>query len=427
VNGGDSADSSSNPGKRINETGRFRVKNGFWSGKDTTPMAKTDRRDALKSAAALKDANVRVSEPGRLPGDRGLVVSFRVRSALVLVACLFLLALSADVRADEIGQIPLQPGMTVVFAVADPAGDHEPSFEISAVAPDHYEGLFSSEVDDARTGRRRTIEIPRRVRMQDHREARIIRSEFWEGDPLTYSGTTPFLSRAIIEELRRGSSTITDQNVGSMFGLPVPRNRRGTLTRVAFEKFPVIVNGQLTDLRVIRARGELRDQTTDQRETVEVIALDDLANPLYLAWREAARSSRIVRIDYPSSGAARARLEAALADRKPLDVYSVYFSFASATLRPQSIPTLEDIAAVLRKHPEWKLSIQGHTDNVGSDAANLELSEQRAGAVRDALIRQYGIAPDRLASGGSGASSPIAKNDSPEGRARNRRVVLTRS
>jgi outer membrane protein OmpA-like peptidoglycan-associated protein len=346
--------------------------------------------------------------------------------ASLLFAGLLFAAAPERSRAEEAGQVPLKPGTAVIFAVVDPSGDHEPSFTIRSVAPDHYEGLFSSEIDDPRTGRRRTLEIPRRVRMQDHREAHIIRSEYWEGDPLTFSGTTPFLSRAVIEELRRGSSTITDQDVSSMFGLPVPRNRRGTLTRVGFEQLAVLVNGQLTDLRVIRARGELRDAITNEREKVEMIALDDLANPLYLAWRESNRSSRIVRIEYPDPAAARARLEAALADRKPLDVYSVYFSFASATLRPQSKPTLDDIGAVLEKHPEWKLNIQGHTDSVGGDTSNLKLSQERASAVRDALIRQYGIAPERLNSGGSGARSPIAKNDTPEGRARNRRVVLTR-
>lgn len=336
------------------------------------------------------------------------------------------LLVAGMLSAAESGQVPLQPGTTVIFAVVDSTGDFEPSFTISKVEPDYYEGLFRSEVNDPRGGRR-NIEIARRVRMQDHRGAHIVRSEYWEGDPLTFSGTTPFLSRAIIEELRKGSTTLTDQNVGSLFGMPMPRNRRGTLNRVGFEKLPVLVNGRLTPLRVIRARGELRDASTGERENVEMIALDDLDNPLYLAWRESDRSSRIVRIDYPEPDVARARLEAALLERKPLDVYSVYFAFASATIRPQSKPALDDIAAVLQKHPDWKLRIDGHTDNIGGDASNLKLSEQRANAVRDALIRQYGIAPGRLTSGGRGKAGAIDTNDTPEGRARNRRVVLTRN
>jgi outer membrane protein OmpA-like peptidoglycan-associated protein len=338
---------------------------------------------------------------------------------------LALMAVAA--RSAEIPQVPLMPGTTLVFAVVGPRGDHEPSFAISSMAADHYEGLFTTETDDPRTGRRRTMEVRRRVRMQDHRQAHVIRSQYREGDPLTFSGTVPFLSRAIIEELRRGSTTITDRNVDLTFGVPIPRNRRGTLTRVGFEKMQVLVNGRPTDLRVIHARGELRDEVTGEREDIDIVALDDLDNPLYLRWREPNGGSQIVRINYPEPSVSQARLEAALAEREPLDIYSVYFDFASATLRPQSKPALDDIAAVLGKHPDWKLAIQGHTDNIGGDASNLKLSEQRAAAVREALIRQYGIKPDRLSSGGSGARSPIARNDTPEGRARNRRVVLTRN
>lgn len=338
------------------------------------------------------------------------------------------LAFTATVaRSAETPRVPLAPGTIVVFAVAGPEGDHEPSFTINSVAADHYVGVFNSEVDDPRTKRRRPIEIIRRVRMQDQLAARVILSEYWEGDPHTFSGTVPFLSRAMIEELRRGSTTITDRNMSRMFGIPVPRNRRGTLTLVAFEKMPVLVNGKLVELRVIHARGELRDEATGERENVDMVALDDPDHPLYLRWHESARRSQIVRIDYPEPSVAQARLEAALADRKPLDVYNVYFAFASAELRPQSKAALDDIAAVLRKHPDWKLAVQGHTDDVGGDGSNLKLSEARAAAVREALIKQYGIAPARLTSGGSGARSPVAKNDTPEGRARNRRVVLSRN
>jgi outer membrane protein OmpA-like peptidoglycan-associated protein len=87
---------------------------------------------------------------------------------------------------------------------------------------------------------------------------------------------------------------------------------------------------------------------------------------------------------------------------------------------------LEEIAGILQKNSDWKLSITGHTDNIGGDASNLELSRKRAAAVKTALVERYHIAAARLASGGMGASQPQAKNDTPEGRARNRRVELTR-
>ena len=81
----------------------------------------------------------------------------------------------------------------------------------------------------------------------------------------------------------------------------------------------------------------------------------------------------------------------------------------------------------MQRHPDWRLNIDGHTDSIGGDsAANLDLSRRRSEAVRKALIGRFGITADRLSSGGHGAASPKDTNDTPEGRARNRRVELSR-
>jgi OOP family OmpA-OmpF porin len=109
-----------------------------------------------------------------------------------------------------------------------------------------------------------------------------------------------------------------------------------------------------------------------------------------------------------------------------VDVYGVYFSFNRANIRAQSEPVLRVIASILKKNPTWHLRIDGHTDNIGRDAANLDLSRRRAASVKDALVRRFGIDASRLTTGGYGASSPIDRNDTPEGRARNRRVELRR-
>jgi outer membrane protein OmpA-like peptidoglycan-associated protein len=87
---------------------------------------------------------------------------------------------------------------------------------------------------------------------------------------------------------------------------------------------------------------------------------------------------------------------------------------------------LEEIAGVLKDDPEWKLTVSGHTDNVGGDAYNLDLSKRRAAAVKQALVAQYHVAPERLSTDGFGASRPVDTNDTLAGRARNRRVELTR-
>ena len=119
-------------------------------------------------------------------------------------------------------------------------------------------------------------------------------------------------------------------------------------------------------------------------------------------------------------------MERRLAEEKRVDVYGIYFDFNSDRIRRESEPILEEIADVLGRNPDWTLSIHGHTDNVGGDAYNLELSRRRSEAVRKALVQRFGIAAERLTTAGYGASAPKDDNDTPEGRARNRRVELVR-
>jgi OmpA-OmpF porin, OOP family len=104
----------------------------------------------------------------------------------------------------------------------------------------------------------------------------------------------------------------------------------------------------------------------------------------------------------------------------------ILFDTGSDRLRPESTPTLKEIGDMLRAHPQLRLRIEGHTDNVGSAEANQRLSEGRAAAVRRTLQESYGIAGDRLESVGKGQSEPAAPNDTHEGRQQNRRVVLVR-
>ena len=81
---------------------------------------------------------------------------------------------------------------------------------------------------------------------------------------------------------------------------------------------------------------------------------------------------------------------------------------------------------MLKEHPELKLTIEGHTDNVGSAASNQSLSEKRAAAVRQALIDSYQVDGARLQAKGLGQTKAAASNDTPEGRQSNRRVELVK-
>lgn len=121
-----------------------------------------------------------------------------------------------------------------------------------------------------------------------------------------------------------------------------------------------------------------------------------------------------------------AELEKALQAGEKVDIYDIFFSFNSATLRPESDETLMLIADLLGKHPDWKLAIGGHTDSIASDTFNLDLSNRRAAAVKTALVERFKIADKRLSTQGYGEASPRDTNDTLEGRARNRRVELMR-
>lgn len=106
--------------------------------------------------------------------------------------------------------------------------------------------------------------------------------------------------------------------------------------------------------------------------------------------------------------------------------HGIYFDTGSAILKPQSAPVIKEISNALYKNPSMKLEIIGYTDSTGSAKHNLELSQQRADAVRSVLVSQFGIDASRLSSKGLGAANPIASNDTASGRAQNRRVEFVK-
>ncbi len=109
-------------------------------------------------------------------------------------------------------------------------------------------------------------------------------------------------------------------------------------------------------------------------------------------------------------------------EREIVILEKIQFELGSARIHPSSAPIQEAIASVMAGHPEIELvEIGGHTDDGGPDDANLLLSDARAQAVRDDLIRR-GVAPGRLTARGYGETRPIADNKQAEGRDRNRRV-----
>jgi len=159
------------------------------------------------------------------------------------------------------------------------------------------------------------------------------------------------------------------------------------------------------------------------RSFTAVIAREDLA-------------SSVLELEHPELGYTALRLEAyteddeipALMARKAAPgtefaLRSILFRTASSELSPEDRLALEGFARYLQRHPEFKIEIQGHTDNVGAASANLALSQQRAQQVLGHLVA-LGVDRVRLTAKGYGAARPVASNQTEEGRARNRRTAF---
>jgi OOP family OmpA-OmpF porin len=102
---------------------------------------------------------------------------------------------------------------------------------------------------------------------------------------------------------------------------------------------------------------------------------------------------------------------------------NVNFDTARADIKPEFAQEIRRVADFMRRYPTTRVVIEGHTDNVGKPDYNQGLSERRAGAVAQSLVRDHGIAADRVRSVGYGQGRPIADNGTARGRATNRRVT----
>ncbi len=124
-----------------------------------------------------------------------------------------------------------------------------------------------------------------------------------------------------------------------------------------------------------------------------------------------------------------ANAEAILNDLKATGhaaVYGIYFDTGKSEIKPESKQALSEIAKLMKSDAGLKLYVVGHTDNVGGLEANMKLSQSRADAVTQALIRDHGINASRLKAYGDGPYAPVSSNETEEGRAKNRRVELVK-
>jgi outer membrane protein OmpA-like peptidoglycan-associated protein len=228
-------------------------------------------------------------------------------------------------------------------------------------------------------------------------------------------------------------------------GRSVPARYRGTVSLVGggLAPFPLLVSGQRVEVPALHLRGDLTAK--GRRWTPQFWVLADTTYPLILKWVGASDAPenvlQTVRVDLPPDGVARNRppgsgeplpgglgaLENELGSSCRVELPGIYFAFNSAELDPASDAGIAALAEALARHPDWTGTIEGHTDSVGTTAANLALSERRAAALRDRLVSAHKVDPARLETKGFGSSRPREPNSTIEGRARNRRVELVRA
>ncbi|HTI39997.1 MAG TPA: OmpA family protein [Vicinamibacterales bacterium] len=343
-------------------------------------------------------------------------------------------------------KIPVCAGLTTVGAVNEPRGDYEPITTVTSVTPQAITWSYSNQTSMP-DGSLRDTHVHRTVLVKDLRSAAMVVRWMDPSAPVTIPGSTmSSVSTAVLRALKATGSAEISLVDRDNSALPAERNRHPNIYETAIkyrfqrvgsepEHIPVIVNDARIDLPVIHARGSYLG------DYVELFILDDEDYPMTVkavTWSGPAGTvnrteSRTVKISFRCDAAKTmkgapppSRIEQALLTTGRADVYDLYFDFNSDSLRQESEPTLGEIADVLRRHPDWKLSVEGHTDNIGTDQANLDLSRRRAASVKAALTSRYQVAGSRLTTEGYGESRPQDTNDTLEGRARNRRVELVR-
>jgi OmpA-OmpF porin, OOP family len=106
--------------------------------------------------------------------------------------------------------------------------------------------------------------------------------------------------------------------------------------------------------------------------------------------------------------------------------HGILFDVNSDRLKDESLPVLKQVADALQAEAALRLRIEGHTDSTGEAAKNLDLSKRRAESVKQALVSRFGISAERLTTEGLGQTKPVAPNETPRGRAENRRVEFVK-
>jgi OOP family OmpA-OmpF porin len=169
--------------------------------------------------------------------------------------------------------------------------------------------------------------------------------------------------------------------------------------------------GYVAEVEVEVARADAEKQLADDQRKAWLVERDRQRNALSAAEAEALRREL-------------AAMKARQTDRGyVITISDVLFTTAKWDIKPGAAKNLDRLVAFLKKYPNLTLFVEGHTDSVGKDAYNQDLSERRAGAVKDLLVAR-GVADGRVRAVGHGESMPVADNKTVAGKQQNRRVEI---
>jgi len=353
----------------------------------------------------------------------------------------------AATAQDPAPRIPLVTGLVLGSVLHSPLGEREDVLEITSADTTgvHYawhERTITPE-GDTTTGFRKRF-----VRANDLAGAPRFDDIFGPREVDRPGFTAVSISSAVYRELRSVGSaqfsmivTPLEARDLSVSATPVagilspPRVRyKGSLTRVSPEPetFPLLVNGGRTSVPALHLKGSFADGM--RRTEWDLWVLADSTHPLLLKSVLLGDVFQMVRADLPvelppSAGKLLEPklMEEELDEKCRLELPGVYFAFGTAAIDPISDRALAELAQALTPHPEWTFTVEGHTDSVGTAAANQSLSRRRAEAVRARLAERHGLNTHAWGAVGYGATRPKESNATIEGRARNRRVELVRA
>ena len=347
---------------------------------------------------------------------------------------------------DRDHSIPLVTGLILGSVLHSPLGEREDVLEVARADTSgvHYawHERTITATGDTTTGFRKRF-----VRANDLAGAPRFDDIFGKDEQVRPGFTALSISSAVYRELRdAGSASFSmivtpfeardlTASATPLSGLLAPPRVRykGSLSRVSPrpEPFPMLVNGSRAELPALRLKGSFADGL--RRTEWDLWVLADSAHPLILKSVLQGDVFQMVRadlpVDQPAQKGAPAEWQAMkeeLSTQCRLELPGVYFAFGTAAIDPISDRALAELARALAQHPDWTFTVEGHTDSVGTAAANDALSRRRAEAVRARLAERHGLDTHAWGAVGYGAKHPRESNATIEGRARNRRVELVR-